>query len=162
MNIFVLDKDPKLCAQYHNNKHTVKMILETIQLLNNALIANVANYEPVYRKTHWNHPSSIWSRSSKKNFEWLLSLGIELCHEYSFRYDKVHKCEEHIRRFSEMDLGTFPDDGSDIKFVQCMPEEYKRDDPVEGYRTYYLRDKAHIASWKKREPPFWWIDKLGV
>jgi hypothetical protein len=29
MNIFVLDTDPKKCAVYHNDKHVVKMILET-------------------------------------------------------------------------------------------------------------------------------------
>jgi len=157
LNIFVLDRDTKLCAQYHNDKHTVKMILETTQLLNNALIKNVPGYDPVYRKTHFNHPCSIWTSKNITNFKWLLSLGIELCHEYSFRYDKIHKCEAHIRRFSEMELGAFPDDDGDIKFVQCMPDEYKKDDPVEGYRAYYLGNKAHIASWKRRDPPFWWV-----
>lgn len=161
MNVFVLDRDTRLCAQYHNNKHVVKMILETTQLLNNALIKNVPEYEPVYRKTHFNHPCSIWASKSKRNFLWLLDLGLELCKEYTFRYGKEHKCEAHIRRFSEMELGTFPDDNNEIKFVQCMPDEYKKDNPVEGYRMYYLRDKAHIASWKRREPPFWWADKLG-
>jgi hypothetical protein len=29
MNIFVLDTDPKTCAVYHNDKHVIKMILET-------------------------------------------------------------------------------------------------------------------------------------
>jgi len=29
MNIFVLDEDPKKCAVYHNDKHVVKMVLET-------------------------------------------------------------------------------------------------------------------------------------
>ena len=33
MNIFYLDSDPTKCAKYHNNKHVVKMILETAQLL---------------------------------------------------------------------------------------------------------------------------------
>lgn len=160
MNIFVLDRDPKLCAQYHNDKHVVKMVLETTQLLNNALINNVPGYDPVYRKTHFNHPASIWASKNKTNFTWLLNLGLELCAEYSFRYDKVHKCEAHIRKFSEMKLGAFPDNGSEIKFVQCMPEEYKRPDPVEGYRTYYLRDKVHIASWKRRDPPFWWVGAI--
>ena len=132
------------------------MILETIQLLNNALIANIPDYTPVYRKTHWNHPASIWTRSSKQNFTWLLNLGIELCHEYTFRYDKIHKCTQHIVNFSEIDLSNFPDKPGEIKFVQCMPEEYKCSDTVEAYRTYYLKDKAHIASWKRRGIPEWW------
>ena len=33
MNIFYLDKEPKLASKYHNDKHTVKMILELAQLL---------------------------------------------------------------------------------------------------------------------------------
>lgn len=33
MNIFFLDKDPKICAQYHCDKHVVKMIVELAQLL---------------------------------------------------------------------------------------------------------------------------------
>jgi hypothetical protein len=36
MNIFYLDKDPKTCAQYHCDKHVVKMILEYAQLLSTA------------------------------------------------------------------------------------------------------------------------------
>lgn len=33
MNIFALDLDTKKCAQYHNNRHCVKMILELNQIL---------------------------------------------------------------------------------------------------------------------------------
>jgi hypothetical protein len=29
MNIFVLDENPQIAAQMHNDKHVVKMILET-------------------------------------------------------------------------------------------------------------------------------------
>ena len=36
MNIFYLDKNPKICAMYHNDKHVVKMILEYAQLLSTA------------------------------------------------------------------------------------------------------------------------------
>lgn len=33
MNIFYLDENPKLCAEYHCDRHVVKMILESAQLL---------------------------------------------------------------------------------------------------------------------------------
>ena len=36
MNIFYLDPDPKVCAEMHNNKHTVKMIIEYAQLMSTA------------------------------------------------------------------------------------------------------------------------------
>ena len=36
MNIFHLDKNPIKCAEYHCDKHVVKMILETSQMLSTA------------------------------------------------------------------------------------------------------------------------------
>ena len=33
MNIFVLDKTPEMSAKYHCDKHVVKMILESGQML---------------------------------------------------------------------------------------------------------------------------------
>lgn len=36
MNIFYLDNDPLKCAQMHNDKHCIKMILEYCQLLSTA------------------------------------------------------------------------------------------------------------------------------
>ena len=36
MNIFYLHSDPRTCAEYHCDKHVVKMILEYAQLLSTA------------------------------------------------------------------------------------------------------------------------------
>ncbi len=36
MNIFYLDHDTRKCAEMHNDKHVVKMILEYAQLLSTA------------------------------------------------------------------------------------------------------------------------------
>lgn len=47
-----------------------------------------------YRLTHKNHPCSIWTRKSKANYMWLAELGLELCTEYTHRYDKIHKTEQ--------------------------------------------------------------------
>ena len=33
MNIFILDEDPKKAAEYHCDKHVVKMILESIFII---------------------------------------------------------------------------------------------------------------------------------
>jgi hypothetical protein len=36
-------------------------------------------------------------------------------------------------------------------FAQALPLEFKRDDPVEGYRGYYLATKIHKDSnWTRR------------
>ena len=36
MNIFYLHKDPDICAEYHCDKHVLKMIIEYAQLLSTA------------------------------------------------------------------------------------------------------------------------------
>ena len=87
MNIFVLDLDPVKAARYQCNKHVVKMVLETAQLL-------CAPFEPgvaPYKRSHFNHPSSIWTRSSLSNYHWLIVHGMALCDEYEYRYSKIHK-----------------------------------------------------------------------
>jgi len=157
MNIFVLDTDVRKCAEYHVDKHCVKMILETTQLLNNALIANDENYTPVYRQTHKNHPASIWASKSRENFTWLLSLGYALCDEYFYRYHKTHKCFGVMLNFEkDMRWLKIPSEGI-TPFVKCMPDQYKTEDPVQSYRNYYRGDKAYLAKWTGREAPEWWV-----
>lgn len=155
MNIFVLDTDVVKCAEYHVDKHCVKMILETTQLLNNAAMLN-SNYVPVYRPTHKNHPCSLWTQSSKANFEWLNELGLALCSEYTYRYGKEHKCQAILEGFKSAMISQPLPDLKLTSFALCMPDQYKVADPVESYRNYYRGDKAYIAKWSKRETPSWW------
>ena len=154
MNIFVLDTDVRTCARYHNDRHCVKMILETTQLLNNALIVSNDQYKPCYRETHRNHPASIWTRESVANFKWLNKLGLELCDEYNYRYGKIHKCYQYLIDFDK--YCTNLPDKEQTPFKLCMPDLYKSVDAVSSYRKYYMSEKRHIASWKNREIPHWW------
>lgn len=161
MNIFVLDTDVVKCAQYHCDKHVVKMILETTQLLNNALIKHDASYDAVYRQTHKNHPASIWTAESRANFDWLVSLGLALSDEYTFRYGKTHKCTSLIKGFQQGSSRLHIPDGEMTPFRLCMPEQYHTDDAVKSYRLYYLGSKADIAKWTKREQPDWWSTNVS-
>lgn len=155
MNIFVLDTDVVKCAQYHLDKHCVKMILETTQLLNNALIFHNKFYVPIYRETHKNHPASIWARTSRDNFDWLSRLGLELCKEYTYRYGRRHRCHGMLE---DLAYGkAFVPAGAMTPFAKCMPDQYKVDDAVQSYRNYYHGDKAYIARWKGRTKPDWWV-----
>lgn len=154
MNLFVLDYDIPTCSKYHVNRHVVKMILETTQLLNNALIAHDKSYIPVYRPTHKNHPCSLWTSESRDNFTWLLQLGLSLCSEYTYRYDKIHKCQSILTQFSTLTHKISA--GPLTPFKLCMPAIYHRADAVESYRLYYKKEKSHIAQWSKRETPYWW------
>lgn len=158
MNIFVLDRDPRIAAEMHCDKHVVKMVLETAQLLNNALIKASSKYEPFYKQSHKNHPCSLWASQSKENFDWLCNLGLELCREYTHRYTRVHKCENLIKTAqNSIFTSSFPESKM-TDHVLCMPDQYKViGDPVTSYRNYYLGDKASIAKWTKRKQPDWWI-----
>lgn len=153
MNIFFLHYNPKKCAKYHVDRHVVKMILETCQLLCTAIW--VCGGEAPLKKTHENHPSAIWARESKENWNWLRSLGIALCKEYTYRYDKKHKLEDTLYELSCPEL-------PEKKFTeprQAMPDKYKDESSITAYRNYYLYAKKHLHqfktrhAWKKRRIP---------
>ena len=152
MNIFFLDFDTKKCAQYHCDKHVVKMILETAQLLcgSHWVIGN----EAPYKLSHKNHPCSIWVRESLSNYLYLCDLGLELCKEYTYRYGKRHKSQDVI----EWCLINKPNI-HDVDFTSpplAMGDEFKiENNVIESYRNYYREGKKLIVSWKNRVIPSW-------
>lgn len=160
MNIFFLHIDPEKCAQMHVNKHVVKMILELAQLLCSAHYMSNSDYKPPYKLTHKNHPSAIWTRSSKDNYIWLISLAKELCKEYTYRYGKIHKTEQYIDELAK-NIPPLPDTGF-TQPLQAMPGEYKEDDSIEAYRNYYFYGKAHLHIWKKRNKPDWFDEYIRL
>jgi hypothetical protein len=91
VNIFYLDKSPVLAAQMQVNKHVVKMILESAQLLctSHHMCPKHDLPEKFYKKTHYNHPSAIWARESVDNYKWLCEHAMALCEEYTYRYGKT-------------------------------------------------------------------------
>lgn len=160
MNIFFLHIDPQKCAEMHVDKHIIKMALELTQLLCSAHYMSNSEYKPPYKLTHKNHPSAIWTRSSTDNYKWLVSLGKELCKEYTYRYGKIHKCESYIN-----DLGNNIPPLPDIGFtqpLQAMPDHYKEEDSIEAYRNYYFYGKEHLHSWKKRNKPNWFEEYIRL
>ena len=154
MNIFYLDRDPQRCAAMHCDKHVVKMILEYAQLLSTAHheIDGVPSID-CYKATHKNHPSAVWARENRSNYQWLWQLLSNLLQEYTFRYGKIHKTESSGIFWA---LKTLPHGLKGGKFTdppQCMPDYCKDDDAVVAYRTYYIKEKSYMAKWKFSEPP---------
>jgi hypothetical protein len=155
MNIFILHPEPIMAARMQCDKHLIKMILETAQLL-------CAVYPPgmaPYKRTHYNHPCARWTRECEANFRWLLTHGHGLCDEYTRRYGKRHKSEyvfewvrEHVPELPQLPL---------TPFAQAMPDQYKNpDDPVAAYRAYYKGEKARFATWKApAQAPSWFTGK---
>jgi hypothetical protein len=90
MNIFYLDRDPIEAARLQCDRHVVKMILETAQLLSTAH-NELDGGQIAYKSTHKNHPSAVWARASAENYYWLQRHLGALGHEYFRRYGRVHK-----------------------------------------------------------------------
>lgn len=179
MNIFFLDRDPKLAAQYHCDKHVVKMILESAQLLSTAhrvldgaegvkLSSNGRKLKTwvlpdwreteVYAATHVNHPCAVWARASDENYHWLEDLFVQLCLEYTKRYAKIHLCEVKLR-----DTLCYPPDSIPLESFteppQAMPDYCKvSGDAVSAYRNYYIKEKSDIAVWKHSTKPYWYTN----
>lgn len=140
MNIFFLDTHPSIAASYHNDRHVVKMTLETAQILSSALYKNgILHDSRLYKPTHKNHPCVLWAAESEQNFIWLCYLGLALGREYTSRFGKVHKsisvieyCKSWSFILPNIDLSKPP---------QCMPEQYREESTVMAYRNYYKSEK---------------------
>jgi len=151
MNIFVLDQDHTKNAQYHVDKHVVKMLVEQTQLLCSTYFFTGQEESSPYRLTHKNHPCSVWVRESLSNWLWLRDFTLALAQEYTHRYGKLHKSGEVAKTLTApklIDIGLTP-------FAQAMPDEYRSNNPVSAYRAYYNGEKSNLFKWTKREVPGW-------
>mgnify|MGYP001191264200 CR=1 FL=1 len=102
MNIFYLSSCPEKAAQYQYNKHVVKMILESAQLLCTAHnLLDGSDADVPYKSTHKNHPSAVWARQSSANYSWLyfhmLALGEEYTKHYLILYLRLYLSSLHLR-----------------------------------------------------------------
>ena len=145
MNIFYLHEDPRKAAEYQYNKHVVKMILESAQMLCTAHHHFDNGDNVPYKKAHYNHPSTIWVRESIDHYFWLYDHMMALGDEYTLRYGKTHlsitKCKDALR------IEPFGIDYDGFKQPpQCMPEEYKDECSVKAYWNYYINDKHRVAN----------------
>jgi hypothetical protein len=158
MNIFLLHWNPRIAATWHCDKHVVKMIIESAQMLYCAHWVMSPDKLPAfaYKKAHVNHPCTIWVRESYENYMWLSALAWELCREYTHRYGKIHKTQSHIEWLIS-NSPTIPKNGL-TDFRLAMPDDFKRTDPVDAYRTYYrevkLKQKQILEYTRRPWPEF--------
>ena len=176
MNIFYIDKDPKLCAEWAVDSHCIKMILESAQLLSTAhRVLDGHEYiddggkrkvkrwrldddrnVTLYSATHVNHPSAVWCRENNNNYNWLWCYLYEHCKEYTYRYGKVHKVEKDglLKALQTppnnipVSYKTQPPSAMDPKYIISK-------NAIVNYRNYYKVGKVHLHKWKNRQPPEW-------
>jgi hypothetical protein len=183
MNIFVLDNCPVKSAQMQCDKHVVKMVLESGQMLSTAHrildgtmskrpsksgktmakyyeLNNLPMEKMLYRVAHANHPCTIWTMKSNNNYNWHYAHFIALCDEYKFRYGKTHMTDKKLRKL----LATPPvniEVGYKTKQPLAMTHEPQCmfEDVVKSYRAYY-RTKADRFKmvWSNRSVPEWFVE----
>ena len=186
MNIFYVDKDPIKAAKMLVDKHVVKMILESAQMLCTAKRVldgteytdktkngrkirrwrlDNSNEEAIIYNAGWlGHPSTQWVMKSAYNYVWLYQHMMALNEEYKLRYGhtKDHMC---IQKLGQL-LKTPPKNakinvkGTDA--TPAMPDECKvPGDSVASYRKYYIMKKRRFATWKSpAKMPDWF--KKGI
>lgn len=160
----MLDSDMTLCAQYHCDKHIVKMPTEAAQLISSVLHKLGKPELAPYKLTHENHPCAVWARKHLGNFQRLLDYAHAISAEYTVRYGKVHKAFTAIEGIT---YDTFtPADFGDTSVIHSpmpncttfknLPAHYNL---IDAYRMYYIRDKQHILDFKTERPD--WLDQYA-
>lgn len=176
MNIFYLSSNAKEAAEMHCDKHVVKMIVESAQLLSTAhrildgtLVSGLTvsgrkakrwklddwREETLYKATHPNHPSAVWCRQTLEQYNYLHDLLSWLCVEYTHRYTRTHKVEQSGLLF---DLSDTPKNLLVRGWKEpppAMPDYCKVGGSVNSYRSYYINEKKKFARWTKRTVPTW-------
>jgi len=178
MNIFILDNDPVIAAQEQCDKHVVKMIVESAQMLSTVhrMLDGVMERRPsnsgamlqywklndqreniLYKACHFSHPSTVWTRESKANYQWHYKHFIALCDEYTYRYGKVHSTDTKLRIALQQIPTNIPEKHmTPFKLAMGSNPECILEDAVESYRRFYeTKQKRFTMVWTKRPVPKW-------
>jgi len=177
MNLFTLDINPANAATMFNDKHVLKMILETAQILDGGTRPIMQAIKPKGHHQIVGIPASqinnpiIKSAASTIVWDYAHNHFKALLIEYRYRYGKRHSYDtpEMYRKLAER--GVAARNSMDASgFYLAMPLEYQTGRSARGatltnavasYRAYYASEKTTFgadkkpATWKRRSPPMW-------
>lgn len=159
MNIFFYSDNTEQSALWLDDKRKNKMILEAGQMLSTAICLNdfdnLIDRSSIYKPTHVNHPSNVWVRESRANFNWCFGWMAHLNYQRVGLGDKrTHaswsKLADQIAKFHGK--GWFPSEEL-TPFANCAASkahglDFKHLPVHDAYRAY------HTAKWKN-ETPTW-------
>ena len=95
-----------------------------------------------------------------ENYRWHWKLFDALCDEYTYRYGKVHKTDQILRKELFYAPANIPN-GELTKFPLAMKAnpECMFDDPVKSYKAFYkTKQERFKMAWSKRATPLWFIN----
>jgi hypothetical protein len=171
--------NPKTAAQMQCDKHVVKMIVESAQMLSTAhrMLDGYAEKRPsksgktmvnywvhprqemediLYKAVHHKHPCTVWTQESVYNYRWHYDHFCALLEEYTYRYGKIHSTEKLkywlVKPPKNIPHVPFTEFKLAMKHQpQCMHEG----ETVRSYREYYKTKKYFNMMWSKRGVPEW-------
>jgi hypothetical protein len=180
MNIFILDKNPIKAAQLQCDKHIVKMVLESGQMLStvhrvlDGEIATIrsksgktmvknwvlpdARDSKLYKAVHVGHPCTVWSMESVANYIWHYDHFQALSYEFEYRYRKKHKTWVDLEEVLSIPPRNIPNLGlTPFKLAMgAAPECINEADPVTSYRKFYQTKQDRFSmDWTGRSIPEW-------
>lgn len=177
MMIFFVNNDPVKAAQDLGDKHVVKMIVESAQLLSTVhrikdgfqkdILSDSGRKKRIwkledgrdslfYAATHVGNRYVHWTGQSVSNYLWLVEHLFGLQQEYTSRYGKKHKTERtanfnFLIQSPPLNLKEWDwTDPPRIAKFHCQCDDF-----VDHYRHYYNTQKGHLHNWKNRERPSW-------
>lgn len=159
MNIFFLDKDPKIAARKILwRRHIVKMPIESAQMLSTACNLSLGKQDLLYDISHKNHPCSKWVRLSSENYSWLIEHSLEICKIYTELYKKVHNSQAIIEICASLKNNIKFRHEKLIPMPQCVPRQYYKNTTVEAYIAYYLGEKVPkiTSAWLNEDALKYW------
>jgi hypothetical protein len=156
LNIFRLDWDPVKSAEYHVDKHVVKMIVEYAQLLSTAhhKLGTVYSDLEIYRSiSNPGHGACVWTCQTSGNYKVVYKLMMAVLDEYTYRYDKIHKVRSDGMDVRLRKLPINIPIGPMTPQILTMPDDCKIGDAVSSYRRLYATHKQHLLRWTSRPMP---------
>lgn len=185
MNIFILSEEREPLVHYHQqahfhiDKHVVKMIAESTQMLVTALAAQPRHMQLETLQIASNlpckplssgmtkHPCTVWTASRIEHLNYVACLALQLCYEHQYRYPLS---AEHAYMPWLLDLvaeltrsGFGPTAALPSQFAVAVKDTNLRSIAtdhliaLDAYRDYYVRDKRNFATWKRRMKPMWFL-----
>lgn len=161
MNVFVCERDPRAAAEALTDKHVVKMVLETTQVLSAVCTLKNLPNDNLYKLTHSRHPVILRSVDDVNYLRWVIDHGKSLVDEYTYRYDKTHKSKDVLllaekiltEHLSIPAIAIF-----DESWPKCVFDELRSDNLIIAYRKHLIQKYnrwEHIPKWTKRSLPSW-------
>lgn len=139
MNIFATYDSPIDSALALDDIRMNKMIVESAQMLSTALAFNAFFHADLYKPCYENHPCTVWTRKSRKNFLWLCNHAMAMCAIFRMINGYSHKTERVIDLASKNSIKVR--EGELTEFADCTTFKHRTDIPVIDRYKLFMNEK---------------------